>query len=112
MIPRKFSTPKNPAFLSGGDLSLDDDILPCAFRSNLLRMIDFQTSRVHRTWLERLLLWRRAYETKIFDENHEVRGRGPTPKASQKNAERYWLAEIPAEEQQQSGRISAPSRRL
>jgi hypothetical protein len=24
---------------------------------------------------------------------HEVRGRGPTPEAAQKNAERYWVAD-------------------
>ena len=62
-------------------------------------MIDFQTSRVHRTWLEKLLLWQRAYETKIFDEKHEVKGRGPTPEAAQKNAERYWVAEVSIEDQ-------------
>jgi FkbM family methyltransferase len=51
-------------------------------------MIDFQTSRVHRTWFEKLLLWQCAYETKIFDQSHEVSGRGPTREASVKDAER------------------------
>jgi hypothetical protein len=56
-------------------------------------MADMQTSRVHRTWPEKLLLWRRAYQTKIFDERREIFGRGPTPEASQEDAERRWVAE-------------------
>jgi hypothetical protein len=60
-------------------------------------MVEFQTSRVHRTWFEKLCLWRGAYETKIFDENHQVRGRGATPKASRGDAERRWIAEAEAD---------------
>ena len=62
-------------------------------------MLDTQTSRVHRTWFEKFRLWRRAYETKIVNEDREVRGRGPTPEASQKNAERCWVAELSTEDQ-------------
>jgi hypothetical protein len=55
---------------------------------------ELKTSRVHRTWLDKLLLWQRAYETKIFDGHREVVGRGPTPEASQKAAERRWVSEL------------------
>jgi hypothetical protein len=51
-----------------------------------------KTHLVHRTWLERLKLWRHAYETKVFNNRHEAIGRGPTPEASQKAAEKRWLA--------------------
>ena len=57
-------------------------------------MTQIQTSRVHPTWLDRLLLWQRAYQTKIFDQQREVVGRGRTPEASQEAAERQWLAEL------------------
>jgi hypothetical protein len=59
----------------------------------LLCMAEIQTSRVHRTWPEKFLLWRRAYQTKIFAERREVFGRGPTPETSQEDAERRWVAE-------------------
>ena len=55
---------------------------------------EVQTVRVRRTWLERLQLWQRAYETKIFDERREVYGRGPTRGASVEAAERSWIAEF------------------
>ena len=55
------------------------------------------TRLVHRTWWERLKLWRHAYETKVFKNRHEAIGRGPTPEASQKVAEKRWLAEQSAE---------------
>ena len=51
-----------------------------------------------RTWVDRLLLWQRAYETRIFDAHREVIGRGPTPEASQKAAERKWDTKLPVEE--------------
>jgi hypothetical protein len=57
-------------------------------------MVEVQTSRVHRTWLDKLLLWRRAYQTRIFDKDREVFGRGPTPEASQEAAEQRWVAEL------------------
>ena len=52
---------------------------------------------VHRTWWERLKLWRHAYETKVFKNRHEAIGRGATPEASQKAAEKRWLVEQSAE---------------
>jgi hypothetical protein len=52
-----------------------------------------KTRLVHRTWWERLKLWRHAYETKVFKNRHEAIGRGPTPEASQKAAEKRWLVE-------------------
>jgi hypothetical protein len=42
-----------------------------------------ETSRVHRTWADKFKLWRRAFETKIWDGQREVIGRGPTREASQ-----------------------------
>ena len=58
-----------------------------------------QTHLVHRTWLERLKLWRHAYETKISGGRHEAVGRGPTPRESQEAAERRWVAEQSAEKE-------------
>ena len=49
-----------------------------------------QTSRVRRTWSDRLKLWQRAYETKIWDGRREITGRGASAEASQKAAERRW----------------------
>ena len=62
-------------------------------------MAEIQTSRVHRTWLDKLFLWRRAYQTEIFDERREVFGRGPTPEASQGDAERRWVVEAESPEE-------------
>jgi hypothetical protein len=59
---------------------------------------EIRTTRVHRTWLDKLLLWQRAYETRIFEGHREVVGRGPTPEASQAVAERRWVAELPTAE--------------
>src|SRR5262245_50360747 len=50
-----------------------------------------QTSRVRRTWSDRLKLWQRAYETKIWDGRSEITGRGSSAEASQKVAEREWV---------------------
>jgi len=52
---------------------------------------NIQTQRVHRTWLDRLRLWRRAYQTKIVDKRREAIGRGPTPEKSQEAALRRWV---------------------
>jgi hypothetical protein len=57
-----------------------------------------ETSRVHRTWADKLKLWRRAFETKIWDGQREVIGRGPTGEASQEAAERQWVEEQPKAE--------------
>jgi hypothetical protein len=48
----------------------------------------------HRTWMERLLLWRHAYETKIWESGHEVTGRGPTAEVSRQVAIKIWNEEI------------------
>ena len=53
-----------------------------------------ETSRAHRTWIERLWLWERAYETKIWASGHEVSGRGPTAEASQEAAMNRWNREV------------------
>jgi hypothetical protein len=50
-----------------------------------------QTLRVHRTWLDKLLLWQQAYQTKILDQHREVVGRGRTPETSQEAEERRWI---------------------
>jgi hypothetical protein len=50
------------------------------------------TVRTRRTWLERLKMWGRAYETKIRDEGQEAIGRGATRETSQEAAERDWVA--------------------
>lgn len=49
-----------------------------------------QTSRVRRTWSDRLKLWQRAFETKIWDGRREITTRGSSAEASQKAAERRW----------------------
>jgi hypothetical protein len=57
---------------------------------------EIKTLRVRRTWLDKLLLWKRAYETKVSDALREVIGRGPTREASEQSALRRWNAETPA----------------
>ena len=60
---------------------------------NVLAMsTQIKTWRSRRTWIERLR-WKRAYETKIFDECLEALGRGPTPEASLAAAEWRWVEE-------------------
>jgi hypothetical protein len=59
---------------------------------------EIQTTRVHRTWLDKLLLWQRAYQTRIFDAHREVVGRGPTPEESRAAAERQWVADLSTED--------------
>jgi len=54
---------------------------------------EIRTQLVHRTWFEKLKLWRHAYETKVFNSRHEAIGRGPTRQGSQEAAERRWVAE-------------------
>ena len=52
-----------------------------------------ETVRVHRTLRDKLLLWRRAFETKIFDDHHEAIGRGPTVEASREAALAVWVTD-------------------
>jgi hypothetical protein len=56
-------------------------------------MTEVRTSRTRRTWVEKLMLWPRAYQTKIWDRHREAVGRGPTPQAAQEAAEKQWVAE-------------------
>jgi hypothetical protein len=51
---------------------------------------EIKTIRTRRTWFERLRLWSRAYETKVYDVGREVVARGPTPEASEAAAIRQW----------------------
>ena len=64
--------------------------------------VETKTRRVRRTWLERLKLWRHAYETKVFNNRHEANGRGPTPEASQKAAEKRWIEQAAKKERVES----------
>jgi len=52
------------------------------------------TNSVRRTWLERLLGYRRLFETEITDGEHTVYAKGPTPEASQESAQRAWEADF------------------
>jgi hypothetical protein len=54
------------------------------------------TRRIHRRWIDRLLLWERAYETKICHSGHEVTGREPTREVSEQAAIKKWNEEKPA----------------
>jgi hypothetical protein len=51
---------------------------------------EIKTVRTRRTWLDKLKMWQRAYETKIRGERQEAIGRGATPDSSQEAAERRW----------------------
>ena len=53
---------------------------------------EIRTERIRRTWLDKLLLWSRAYQTKIFDAHREVVGRGPTAQSSGEAALERWVA--------------------
>ena len=57
------------------------------------------TRRVHRTWLERLKLWRHAYETRVFNGRYEAIGRGSTPEASREAALKPSVSEPSAEKE-------------
>jgi hypothetical protein len=54
---------------------------------------EIQTERVQRTWTDKVLLWRRAYQTRIYDEHREAIGRGPTVQASREAALEKWVTE-------------------
>jgi hypothetical protein len=55
---------------------------------------DIRTQRVQRTWMDKLRLWRRAYQTKINDKHREAIGRGPSPEKSQQAALRRWVEDV------------------
>ena len=72
-------------------------------------MPEIRTSRARRTWAEKLMLWKRAYETKISDGHLQAIGRGSTPEAAQETAERNWVAETQREyEASRDNRGAAP----
>jgi hypothetical protein len=83
-FPYRMQRQSAPAPRNGHTTSLDHEPLPGTF---------VNTSRVHRTWSDRLKMWRCAYETKIYDRHREVTGRGFSPEASQNAAERRWVKE-------------------
>jgi hypothetical protein len=55
---------------------------------------EMRTERSHRTLLEKLSLWPRAYKTKILDGWHEIVGRGSTPEASREVALKRLAKEV------------------
>ena len=57
-----------------------------------------KTYRVPRTLLERLKLWRHAYETKVVSSRYEDIGRGPTPEASREAALKRWIEQAATKE--------------
>jgi hypothetical protein len=60
---------------------------------------EIKTSRIRRTWFDKLSLWRRAYQTKVFDGSREAVGRGPTPEASRDAALKRWVEEVTINEE-------------
>jgi hypothetical protein len=57
----------------------------------MIRHTNIETSRVQRTWMDVLSLWRRASETRIFNEQREAIGRGPNEQASRVAALEIWV---------------------
>jgi hypothetical protein len=54
-----------------------------------------ETFRAQRTWIEKLFLWPRAYQTEITSElGHKVIGRGPAREVSEKVAKQKWNEEL------------------
>ena len=70
----------------------DARVVPVTLRVNYRPMAKIRTMRVPRNWRDKLVLWKRAFETKIFDSRREVRGRGPTAEASREAALAKWTA--------------------
>ena len=57
-----------------------------------MRELELRTSRVRRSWLERLRGYDRVYETKVADGEQEAYGRGASREASEQAALRNWNA--------------------
>ena len=38
---------------------------------------EIRTERIHRTWLDKLLFWKCAYQTRVFDAHREAFGAWP-----------------------------------
>ena len=69
-----------------------------------MRELMQSTRRIRRGWLDRLRGYKRLFETEITDGEHTAFGRGPTPEASQKAAQRTWDAQFGQERQNQKAR--------
>jgi hypothetical protein len=75
-----------------------------------LMATQIETARVRRTLRDKLLLWRRAFETKIFDERRQAVGRGPTVEVSREAALAIWVTDG-QHEFEAAGKITALRRR-
>jgi hypothetical protein len=53
-------------------------------------MTEIKCYRVRRSWIEKLMMWQRAYETRITEGFREICARGPSPEASEQAAQRRW----------------------
>jgi hypothetical protein len=56
-----------------------------------MAQLKLRTVRVQRGWLDRLKGLGRLYETTITDGYRAATGRGATPNASQRSAQRMWV---------------------
>lgn len=52
------------------------------------------TRQIRRGWIDRLRGYEQLFETVFTDGEYTAYGRGPTPEASQKSAQRIWNAEF------------------
>jgi hypothetical protein len=59
-----------------------------------MRELMQSTRRIRRRWLDRLRGCKRLFGTEITGGEYAAYGRGPTPEASQKSAQRAWDAEL------------------
>jgi len=70
---------------------------------------NIETSRVKRTWMNVLSLWRRAFTTRIFNERREVVGRGSSEQSSREAALTAWVTDAQREyEASRVNRSAAP----
>jgi hypothetical protein len=69
---------------------------------------NIETSRVKRTWMN-VTLWRRAFTTRIFNEQREVVGRGSSEQSSREAALTAWVTDAQREyEASRVNRSAAP----
>ena len=57
-----------------------------------MRELELRTSRIRRSWLDRLRGYDSVYETKVTDGGHVAYGRGASREASEQAALRNWNA--------------------
>jgi hypothetical protein len=70
---------------------------------------NIETLRIQRTWIDMLALWRRAYQTRIFNERREVVGRGSSEQSSREAALTAWVTDAQREyEASRVNRSAAP----